>query len=330
MDKTPTSEFIFNLTMDNTPTSDFLFNLTMDNTLMNLFEGELTKPWNYKLEFILLLIICIFSIPANLFVLLFSIWKVRRYKHLFDLNPNKTHIANSFYTYLIEISSFDTTLLVYLILDTSFKFLTNMGYSQYESVYDISNFTCKFFIYVVRISSAMSNYLVCLLALNRCMLTLTSLQEVRICFNTKYLTLFLFCVFTIANVFRLEQLSLYSRNKQASKQSQKNSQISVMLEKYLGKVDPIKLKPKFTCGPNIQQVMKSNDTNNSLFWIIFLYNLIFTILPLVLSLLLSCYMIQKRNRMKRNLDKLIHIFKHIKYDEEIGGTGKTFVYLCMV
>jgi hypothetical protein len=95
-----------------------------------------------------------------------------------------------------------------------------MDKSPYEFVYDVSNFTFKFFIYVERISSAMSNYLVCLLAINRFMLTSRRLQEYPVCFNTKYLTLFVFCVCTISNVFRLEQLRLYS-NKQLTKKSTK-------------------------------------------------------------------------------------------------------------
>jgi hypothetical protein len=133
------------------------------------------------------------------------------------------------FTFIILIGalSIPANLLLYLF------YVSSMDKSPYESVYDVSNFTCKFFIYVVRISSAMSNYLVCLLAINRSMLTSRRLQEYRVCFNTKYLTLFVFCVCTIANVFRLEQLRLYS-NKQLTKKSTKLiiSEFS-LLQKYL-------------------------------------------------------------------------------------------------
>ena len=145
---------------------------------------------------------------------------MRIYKKLRRLNLNQARIANSFYTYILEMSSFETMLVIYLILDASFKLAANMEKTVYESVYDVSNFTCKFFIYVVRISSAMSNYLVCLLLVNRYMLLLGTSkvnnhpdQGYRICLNTKYLTLFLFCICTIANVFRLERLELNLRVK---------------------------------------------------------------------------------------------------------------------
>ncbi len=210
---------------------DILLNKSLDS-LIN-YDDELTKPWNYKLEFTFIILIGALSIPANLLLFLFYVKKMHNYKRLYAHAQNQKHIVNSFYTYLIEMATFDTFLVVYLILDVSFKFLSSMDKSPYESVYDVSNFTCKFFIYVVRISSAMSNYLVCLLAINRSMLTSRRLQEYRVCFNTKYLTLFVFCVCTIANVFRLEQLRLYS-NKQLTKKSTKLiiSEFS-LLQKYL-------------------------------------------------------------------------------------------------
>lgn len=180
---------------------------------------QLTNKWNYHLEFFFIIVIGIFAIPSNLFLILFYIKKARIYKKLRNLNLNQARIANSFYTYILEMSSFDTMLVIYLILDASFKLAASMEKTVYESVYDVSNFTCKFFIYVVRISSAMSNYLVCLLLVNRYMLLLGtkvndhSDQGYRICLNTKYLTLFLFCICTIANVFRLERLELNLRIK---------------------------------------------------------------------------------------------------------------------
>lgn len=209
------------------------YNKTLFNKSLDL-GYELPDKWNDTLEFVLILVITIFSIPANFYLIAFYVRKVREYKQRRAHNPNEARLTNSFYTYIIEISSFDTTLVVYLILDASFKLLSNMGKSQYESVYDISNFTCKFFIYVVRISSAMSNYLVCLLSFNRCMLLTgyqkdkDGIQGYRVCFNTKYLTLFVFCICTIANVFRLESLRLNNRmNKETT------SPAVTMLAQYL-------------------------------------------------------------------------------------------------
>ena len=181
--------------------------------LFRFLEEGLADPWNYELEFFFILVVGIFSIPVNFMLILFYAKKVRDYKKGCHLNPKKFPSANSFYTYLIEMSVFDTLLVIYLILDTTFRFLSKKKKTEYESVYDISNFTCKFFIYVVRISSAMSNLLLALLSINRCML-LSRFKKYRLCFNTKYLTLFVFCICTIANVFRLERLRLNLKEKQ--------------------------------------------------------------------------------------------------------------------
>jgi hypothetical protein len=153
---------------------------TTTNVNQAMIQEELEgNTWDYATELIFIVLLAVLTFPANLFLFTFYTQKARRYKsrqHMSTAaasvlaNSRYVSIANSFHTYLVEICSFDTVIVVYLILDTSFHLLFFLKKSPYESVFDISNFTCKFFIYILRISGAMSNYLVFLLSLNRCFL----------------------------------------------------------------------------------------------------------------------------------------------------------------
>lgn len=267
-------------------------------------ESEINDSWNYGAELVFILIIAILAIPANIFLIIFSIKKVIYYKCLRHLI--QARIANSFHTYLIEICLFDTIIMIYLILNTVFKVLHYFDQTPYESVYDISNFACKFFTFTVRISGAMSNYLVFFLSFTRCMLFYRKpkqrYQYNRVCTNTKYLTIYLFCICTIANVFRLELLNL---NNEVTEVKSFNSNLNLSTNQLLQTI--LQSMAQSQCGPNQRAVtFDPNDpTNKSLFWSIFIYNLLFTILPLLANFLLSTYLIRKRNQLKSKLDRLI-------------------------
>lgn len=140
--------------------------VTSVNPAMVAEELNASK-WDYKTELVLISCLAVLSIPANLFLIVFYTKKMRHFKKRKHFNLRYASIANSFHSYLIEICSFDTVNVVYLILNSTFHFLYFLEKSEYESVFDISNFACKFFIYILRISAAMSNYLVFLLSLNR-------------------------------------------------------------------------------------------------------------------------------------------------------------------
>lgn len=218
-------------------------------------EWAEAAEWDYTTELVFHSILGILAIPTNLFLLWFYIEKVRRYKNLRHLNARYARIANSFHTYMIEICSFDIVIVTYLMVDSSFKQMHANGMSQFESVYDISNFACKFFTYIVRISSAMINWLVFLLALNRCFLIIfrykpTQISSHRLCFNTKYLTLFLFCICTIANVFRLELLNLGADGSAKSAlqeiQAHLNPHELALITEYAEKKIPTSCSPTFS------------------------------------------------------------------------------------
>lgn len=133
-----------------------------------MIAQELSESqWDYVTEIVFILFLAVLSIPANIFLFTFFTRKIRRYKKMKHFNLRYASIANSFHAYVVEICFFDTINVIYLILNSTFHLLYLLKKTQYESVFDISNFACKFFIYILRISGAMSNYLVFLVSLNR-------------------------------------------------------------------------------------------------------------------------------------------------------------------
>ena len=264
----------------------------MSNSSLLDIDSELNESaWNYKAELVFILMIAIIGLPANLFLVLFSFKKITYYRPLRH-HLVQARIANSFHTYLVEICFFDTVIIIYLIINTIFKVLHYFEKTQYESLYDISNFACKFFTFTVRISSAMSNYLVFFLSLTRHILFYCKNQKhyenQRVCFNTKYLSIYLFCLCTIANVFRLEILNVNNESSTLSSTAQSTAaavgeQDQLELASVYQDLTQASYPSQSGCGPN-QRSLKfdpNDDNNNSLFWSILVYNLLFVILPLV-------------------------------------------------
>jgi hypothetical protein len=307
-----------------------------NNKTKMIIEELEENTWDYMTELIFILALAFLSIPANLFLFIFYKRKEKLYKKSKKMieDSNCARIENSFNTYIIEICWFDSIIVSYLVINTTFQVLYHFRKVEYESVFDISNFTCKFFIYILRISGAMSNYLVFLLSLNRGFLiyfnkthkSMRLAESPRICLNTKYLTLFLFCICTIANVFRLELLNLNNDNtattvhllsghppglnnmdnNASSFINQKTDSSSPNLQQLLEMIisSTNGSMPKTAeCGPNINSIAFSiNNESDALFWSIIIYNISFSIAPALGNLLLSIYLIKKRSQLKEKLD----------------------------
>jgi hypothetical protein len=290
-----------NTTTTATTITNKLSMLDIDSELDELNENS----WNYKAELVFTCVIVLLALPTNIYIILFSLKKVNYYKNLKNLT--QARITKSFHTFLIEIYLFDTIIIIFLIINTIFKVLHYFEKTSYDSLYDISNFACKFFTFTVRISGAMSNYLVFFLALTRCTLFYQKKKIAyhKICFNTKYLSIYLFCACTIANVFRLELLNINNELPRPVSSSFSYDMKLIIQNKEEREEDNI-LQPmiQYHCGPNQKSVtFDSNDT--SLFWSILIYNLVFNLIPLIGNLILTIFMIYKRNKIMIKLNELI-------------------------
>lgn len=203
---------------------------THNDDEMNSFDGI-----DFNSEALFIFILSILSIPTNICLIIFYAKKIffyKRYNKNFTPKLRYVYAANCFNTYLIEICSFDTILSIHLLVNTIFKVLHDYEYTTYESIFDVSHFTCKFFVYALRISSSMCAWLTFLLTFNRFML-LFRCRTNNLCINTKYLTLFLFCICTVSNVFRLELLYVNYSDHHQHHNNQFNQSTSQLLSSLL-------------------------------------------------------------------------------------------------
>jgi hypothetical protein len=297
--------------------SNYTSTTSISTTLNPIIISQelMENRWDFLTEFAFIFILTLLTLPANAFLFFFYLKKVKKYKRLKCSQPDYSSAANSFHTYMIEMCLFDTIIVIYLILDVFIHLLYNFNLTDYESVFDISNFACKFFIYIIRISGAMSNYLVFLLSLNRCLLVFYKYKPVqqdqyRICLNTKYLTLFLFCLCTIANVFRLETLNLNANSTINTSFLNKLK----LFENSTTLTEPIKFS---SCGPNNEAVSFTiGEKTDGLFWTIFVYISFFSIIPSFGNLLLAAYLIKKRSELVKGLKLLCDFISECKEVQE--------------
>ena len=116
--------------------------------------NSLVSRLDVKSDGIFIFLFSVFSIPANFILLGFFANKIKSYKRFNNkFEPKLKHVyaANCFNTYFIEICSFDTVICLHLIIDGVFQHLNESGFTDFESIFDVSQFTCKFFIYSLHI-----------------------------------------------------------------------------------------------------------------------------------------------------------------------------------
>lgn len=244
-----------------------------DTNVINI--DDFINSWDYSSEKWILFVLSAFGLPANLFLIIYFACKIKSYKRL---NKNDRirrlgyiYTANCYNTYFIEICICDAIISIYLLIDTLLQLLNEKNLIIYSSILDISHFTCKFFLYILRISSSMGCWLTFLLSFNRCML-LFRIRTNNLCINTKYLTLFLFCTCTISNVFRLELFDLQDLPTQSL---------------------------NFTTL--VHECNVSGLKTANIFWPLFIYNLVFILLPGFGNLILSIYLSRKLSSLKKVL-----------------------------
>jgi hypothetical protein len=242
------------------------------------------NSWDYSSEKWILFVLSALGLPANIFLIIYFTCKIKSYKRL---NKNDCirrlgyiYTANCYNTYFIEICICDTIISLYLLMDTLLQVLNENNLIIYSSLLDISHFTCKFFIYILRISSSMSCWLTFLLSFNRCML-LFRIRTNTLCINTKYLTLFLFCACTISNVFRLELFDLQSLST------------TTTTAKTLT-IEPLFITKTYEC--NVSGLKTAN-----IYWPLFVYNLVFILIPAFGNLILSVYLSKRLSLLKKIL-----------------------------
>ncbi|CAF4270778.1 unnamed protein product, partial [Didymodactylos carnosus] len=152
------------------------------------------------ISFVITILAFIIGITGNLFLLIGNGYVLRTSR------PK----SRTFENFLIEITCFDTMVLIYHLINNIIRYKTSLSTTTMESMtglINISTFCCKLMTYVIRISMLMSHWLIVLLLLNRLLLVYSKFQYALAIVNAKYAVLGMLFLFSLFNVPTIESMS---------------------------------------------------------------------------------------------------------------------------
>ena len=159
------------------------------------------------------------GLPSNILLLvilvrigLFS----RRQSGLTYLTSKPT---GSFERFLFEVVFVDTLLIIYHFVDNFLSYIEGDRSAGQHFLIHFSDFCCKFFTYIAKMSVPMTTWLLFFLVLNRLILTMDYNHNNRSLWNrglyyvnAKYSTVFLIFIFSVYNIYPIEVLK-YQRKE---------------------------------------------------------------------------------------------------------------------
>ncbi|CAF1221277.1 unnamed protein product [Didymodactylos carnosus] len=143
----------------------------------------------------------LFGLPGNILLLVILI------KISFNRGRNRLS-SGSFERFLFEIVLIDTLLIIYHFVDNFLSYIDGERSAGQHYLIHISDFCCKFFTYIAKMSVLLTTWLLLFLIINRIILTEQSCWN-RKCIhfvNAKYTTVFLIFIFSVYNIYPIEVL----------------------------------------------------------------------------------------------------------------------------
>ncbi|CAF0916733.1 unnamed protein product [Rotaria sordida] len=157
------------------------------------------------------------GLPSNilLLVILMRIGSFsRRQSVLARLSFMKIKSTGSFERFLFEVVFIDTLLIIYHFVDNFLSYIHEDRSTGQHYLIHVSDFCCKFFTYIAKMSVLLTTWLLLFLIINQLILTMEhNNQHHRSCWNrglyyvnAKYSTVFLVFIFSVYNIYPIEVL----------------------------------------------------------------------------------------------------------------------------
>ncbi|CAF0897963.1 unnamed protein product [Rotaria sordida] len=157
------------------------------------------------------------GLPSNilLLVILMRIGSFsRRQSVLARLSFIKIKSTGSFERFLFEVVFIDTLLIIYHFVDNFLSYIHEDRSTGQHYLIHVSDFCCKFFTYIAKMSVLLTTWLLLFLIINQLILTMEhNNQHHRSCWNrglyyvnAKYSTVFLVFIFSVYNIYPIEVL----------------------------------------------------------------------------------------------------------------------------
>jgi hypothetical protein len=198
-------------------------NYSIESYLLNgsndLVYGRL-KELHYRQYLFFAVFSALFGLPSNILLLvilmrigLFS----RRQSGLQYLTSKPT---GSFERFLFEVVFIDTLLIIYHFVDNFLSYIHDDRSTGQHYLIHVSDFCCKFFTYIAKISVLLITWLLLFLVINRLILTMDYNHNNRSFWNrglyyvnAKYSTVFLIFIFSVFNIYPIEVLKYQKKDE---------------------------------------------------------------------------------------------------------------------
>jgi hypothetical protein len=190
-------------------------NVDDDNGSLDLFIPFVPSTASYYDKYIFFAVCsALFGLPANilLLVILVRIGLFSRRQSGLTV-PVITKPTGSFERFLFEVVFIDTLLIIYHFVDNFLSYIHGDRSAGQHYLIHISDFCCKFFTYIAKMSVLLTTWLLLFLIINQLILTMEYNNNRRLFLNrglyyvnAKYSTVFLIFIFSVFNIYPIEVL----------------------------------------------------------------------------------------------------------------------------
>jgi hypothetical protein len=188
------------------------FDLSDYNGTDDMLYGSLISMDYHKYIFFA---VCsaLLGLPSNILLLVILVrigLFTRRQSGLSYLISKPT---GSFERFLFEVVFIDTLLIIYHFVDNFLSYIKDDRSAGQHYLIHVSDFCCKFFTYIAKMSVLLTTWLLLFLLINQLILTMEYNNNHRSCWNrglyyvnAKYSTVFLIFIFSVYNIYPIEVL----------------------------------------------------------------------------------------------------------------------------
>ena len=153
------------------------------------------------------------GLPSNILLLVILMRIGLFTRRMSSLTSAVIKPTGSFERFLFEIVFIDTLLIIYHFVDNFLSYIHEDRSAGQHYLIHVSDFCCKFFTYIAKMSILLTTWLLLFLIINQLILTMEYNHHYRSCWhrglyyvNAKYSTVFLVFIFSVYNVYPIEVL----------------------------------------------------------------------------------------------------------------------------
>jgi hypothetical protein len=162
----------------------------------------------------------LFGLPANILLLVILVRIGLFSRRQSGSSHSTTKPTDSFERFLFEVVFIDTLLVVYHFVDNFLSYIHEDRSTGQHYLIHVSDFCCKFFTYIAKMSVLLTTWLLLFLITNQLILTMDYNYNNRSFWNrglyyvnAKYSTVFLVFIFSVYNIYPIEVLKYQTKEE---------------------------------------------------------------------------------------------------------------------